>query len=194
MLNSSRMYQNVSKGMVKYIVFHYWCWKYFDWECWKRCPFPNKTLTRFRYEFYDSKVGFWETKSGVSFGKTCLSVGEPINNVGHNCGKENVGQDVRLADDTVISNPQFSHWQIFPIYYRKGGSIWSDQSASRNRGDDFSSWRLMGRRFYSGTSTFTLVLDFLIGLLSWSVFPILVASCHTHYLKSRLSFFSAMWR
>jgi hypothetical protein len=46
--------------------------------------------------------------------KHVLSVGEQINSIDHNCGKEKVAQDVQgLHMYTVISNPEFSQWQNF---------------------------------------------------------------------------------
>jgi hypothetical protein len=70
------------------------------------------------------------------FGKTCLSVGGPTNSVGHNCGKENASK--MYGSQMILQYPTHSSAD-FLMCYNKRGSIRSDQSASSNRGGDFSS-------------------------------------------------------
>lgn len=62
----------------------------------------------FYYKFYNSKVGLWETKSGVIFKETGLSVGTPVNNAGHNHRNEKAGQDVQLQMKLLVFKQQFS--------------------------------------------------------------------------------------
>jgi hypothetical protein len=61
------------------------------------------------------------------------------NRIGCNRGKEEVGQDVWLAVDTVLSDPQSWQWKNDLTCCCRRSSIQNDQSALRKCGDNLFS-------------------------------------------------------